>query len=223
MLLEVIVCSVRDAIEAERGGAGRLELVRDLPRGGMTPSVDLVEAVLSEVTIPVRVMIREADGYDAGSPRQVEHLACLARCFASIGVQGLVCGFTRDGRIDVSAVDAIANACSAARLTFHHAFDELPDPAATLRELQRWPSVDRVLTSGGPGDWKRKAERMREWAGVTSSIGILAGGGVDLAALRVLSAAGVVEAHVGRAAREPATNEGAVMSSRVAELVVAAS
>jgi copper homeostasis protein len=222
MLLEVIVCSVRDAIEAERGGAGRLELVRDLHRGGMTPSVELVEAVLSAVTIPVRVMIREADGYDAGDPRQIEQLAGLARRVGSLGVQGLVCGFTRDGRIDVPAVDTVAQACGSAWLTFHHAFDDLPDPTMALRELQQWPCVDRVLTSGGPGDWKRKAERMREWAGVTARIGILGGGGVDLAALRVLSVAGLAEVHVGRAARDPATVEGAVTSSRVAELVMAA-
>ena len=35
-LLEVITCSVKDAQEAERGGAGRLEVVRDL-HGGLTP------------------------------------------------------------------------------------------------------------------------------------------------------------------------------------------
>jgi copper homeostasis protein len=223
MLVEVIVCSVRDAIEAERGGARRLELVRDLHRGGLTPTIENVEAVLSAVMIPVRVMIREADGYDAGDPRQIDRLAGVARRFASLGVQGLVCGFTRDRRIDIAAMDAVVAATGSARLTFHHAFDDLPDPAGALRDLERWPSLDRVLTSGGFGDWRRKAERMRKWAGLTRRIGILAGGGIDLAALRILAAAGHREAHVGRAAREPATVEGAVTSSRVAELVMAAS
>jgi copper homeostasis protein len=223
MLLEVIVCSVREAIEAERGGARRLELVRDLHRGGLTPTTEDVEAVLSAVTIPVRVMIREADGYDAGDPRQIDRLAGVARRFASLGVPGLVCGFTRDRRIDIAAMDAVVTASGSARLTFHHAFDDLPDPAGALRDLERWPSVDRVLTSGGFGDWQRKAERMREWAGLTRRIGILAGGGIDLAALRILAAAGQREVHVGRAAREPATVEGAVTSARVTELVLAAS
>ena len=223
MLVEVIVCSVRDAIEAEGGGAGRLELVRDLHRGGLTPTINDVEAVLSAVTIPVRVMIREADGYDVGDPRQIDRLAAVARRFVSLGVQGLVCGFTRDRRIDVAAMDAVVTASGSARLTFHHAFDDLPDPAGALRDLERWPSVDRVLTSGGFGDWQRKAERMREWAGLTRGIGILAGGGVDVEALRILSAAGQREAHVGRAAREPAAAAGAVTACRVAELVMAAS
>jgi copper homeostasis protein len=66
MLLEVIACSVADAIEAERGGAGRLELARELGRGGLTPSPDLVQEVRQAVAIPVRVMLRENDGYEAG-------------------------------------------------------------------------------------------------------------------------------------------------------------
>lgn len=42
LILEVIVCSVTDALEAERGGADRTEVVRDLDRGGLTPYLDLV-------------------------------------------------------------------------------------------------------------------------------------------------------------------------------------
>jgi copper homeostasis protein len=41
-ILEVIACSVADAIQAQQGGAGRLEVVSDLDRGGLTPSITLV-------------------------------------------------------------------------------------------------------------------------------------------------------------------------------------
>ena len=39
MLLEVIATSLDDALAAEDGGAGRLEIVHDLERGGLTPPV----------------------------------------------------------------------------------------------------------------------------------------------------------------------------------------
>ena len=35
--LEVIACSVADAIEAEKGGADRLEVISHFERGGLTP------------------------------------------------------------------------------------------------------------------------------------------------------------------------------------------
>jgi copper homeostasis protein CutC len=57
--LEVIVTTVDEAIEAEAGGADRLELVRALDVGGLTPEISIARGVLAAVRIPVRVMVRE--------------------------------------------------------------------------------------------------------------------------------------------------------------------
>src|ERR1051326_3748943 len=62
-VLEVIVCCVADAVEAQKGGASRLEVVRELDRGGLTPSIQLVQAIKDAVDLPLRVMVRESDGY----------------------------------------------------------------------------------------------------------------------------------------------------------------
>jgi len=65
--LEVIVTSIEDAVEAEAGGADRLELVRALEVGGLTPELDLIRTVLQTVKIPVRVMLRETPSMSAGT------------------------------------------------------------------------------------------------------------------------------------------------------------
>ena len=222
VLLEVIACSRIDAIEAQRGGAGRLEIVRELGKGGLTPAVDLVRRILDAVAIPVRVMIREADGFEAGDERAVARLAAQAREIAALGVDGIVVGFLRGGRIDCTAMNAVLAAAAPVRATFHHAFDDLPDRIDVMRELARWPAIDRVLTAGGDGDWNRKAAALAALVREsTQGIGILAGGGVDARALRILARAGIAEAHVGRAAREPATHDGVVSARRVADLVEA--
>jgi len=223
VLLEVIVCSVDDALAAERGGAGRLEVVRELAKGGLTPALELVEEITEVVTIPLRVMIRERDGYSAGGSRAVEQLAQLAAGFTALGVEGVVIGFLRDQRIDEAAMSAVLAAATPARATFHHAFDDLPDPMVAIEALRRWPQIDRVLTTGGAGDWKAKADRILEWTTAAAPrIGMLAGGGVSVQALGILAKAGLAEAHAGRAARVPPTAEGAVSSQKVAELVEAA-
>jgi copper homeostasis protein len=222
MLLEVIACSVRDAIEAQRGGAGRLELVRALGRGGLTPSLDLVEDVLRTVTIPVRVMIRESDGYLAGTAAEIDRLAHLAERSASLGANGVVVGFLRRGKLDDDALDEVLAASNGVGATFHRAFDGLPDPIEALRELQRWPTIDRVLSSGGPGTWPDRAARLCEWSRAVPAIGLLPGGGLDRDAVRILADAGLTEAHTGRAVREPPTVEGAVSAQKVAELLAAA-
>jgi copper homeostasis protein len=220
MLLEVIAGSVPDAREAERGGAGRLELVRELERGGLTPSLDFVREARDAVSIPIRVMIRETDGYGAGGIARVEALARVTSQVAALGVDGVVIGFLKAGRLDMTAMDAVLAVGAALPATFHHAFDALPDPIAVVPELARWPQIDRILTSGGAGNWNAKrAVLERLVAAASPRITILAGGGIDIAALRALSKSSVTEAHVGRAARVPPTVEGVVSARRVAELV----
>src|SRR5690606_36997508 len=113
----------------------------------------------ARVKIPVRVMIREADGFGAGDRRAVDALARLAADAAALRVDGIVAGFLDNGRVDAAAMDAIVAAAHPVRVTFHHAFDALPDAAAALCELRRWPSIDRVLTSGGGGRWTEKIPR----------------------------------------------------------------
>ncbi len=46
-LLEVIACSTEDAIESESGGANRVELVRALGKGGFTPDLMIVRAIVA--------------------------------------------------------------------------------------------------------------------------------------------------------------------------------
>lgn len=57
-VLEVIAVNVEDAKAAEEGGADRIELVSAMSEGGLTPSYGFMEQVLSQVSIPVYVMIR---------------------------------------------------------------------------------------------------------------------------------------------------------------------
>jgi copper homeostasis protein len=221
MLLEVIATSVADALEAERGGASRIELVRDLARGGMTPPPGLVQEVLAAVTIPVRVMLRSCDGFSAGSDAEVTRLEEKAQELAQLSVDGLVLGWvTADGAADQGVTARILAAAPNLRATYHHAFEALADQSAGLSALMAMPAIDRVLAHGGRGTWEEKLDRLEALqAAAGSRVTILVGGGVTEDAVRLIAARpSLREVHVGRIVREPAAPDGRVIASRVAML-----
>lgn len=220
LALEVIATSVDDALAAEAGGAARIELVTALDRGGLTPSMALVEAVLARLTIPVRVMVRDSEPHEVPDPSVRRRLVEQARAFGHHAVDGLVFGALLDGRIDGALLDAIAGAAGRP-ITFHRAFEDLADRDAGLAVLARHPAVDRVLCDGGAGTWPERAARLAAWAATTGdALGVLPGGGITEDALAALSRMpGLHEVHVGRLVRDPSTVDGSVSARLVAQTV----
>jgi copper homeostasis protein len=213
-ILEVIACSVVDAIEAERGGAGRLEIVRALDVGGLTPPVSLVRHIVAAVSIPVRVMLRENPGFEAGGRFEIELLCRAAREFAALGVDGLVLGFVRGRQLDLAPAQQILSSAPGVKATFHRAFEELDDAGAGIAALKTTPPFDRILVS--PARVGRLQQLVESAA---PELAIIAGGGMDTDSIRaLLETTGIREFHVGRAARQDADIRQPVDAGRVREL-----
>ena len=222
-LLEVIACSVADAVEARQGGASRLEIVRDLSCGGLTPPVQLVQQIISIVSIPLRVMLRESEGYEVASEAEKEQLCVAASEFSRLPIDGLVLGFLCDRRIDVKLTQQILAYAPNLKATFHHAFEDAVS-FDTIRDLKTIKQVDRILAHGGIGEWSDKIERLAMYRRQSQpEIEIIAGGGLKAETIEAIrSTTEIREFHVGRAARAGETVEGVVQASRVKRLVEAA-
>jgi copper homeostasis protein len=215
-LLEVIVQTLTDAREAARGGADRLEVVRSLADGGLTPPLTLVQEIAVHVSLPLRVMIRENAGYTTHAG-ELAALREAAAAFASARVDGVVIGFAHAGALELDNVAQVLTAAPDVNVTFHRAFDQLRDPLAAIDALAAVARIDRILTSGGAGPPAVRAGRLRAYqarAGARPTI--IAGGGVDEAMLAVLARVpSVREVHVGRAA---CGDGGGVSAARVERL-----
>lgn len=224
-VLEVIACSVADAIAAEQGGAGRLEIISHFDVGGLTPPLELVRAIISSVKIPCRVMVRENESFFVYDEKIIERLCESARSLADLSVDGLVLGFLMETGdqygIDHDALARVLSCAPDLKATFHHAFELLPDPRRAIAELKQHRQIDRILTSGGDDPWPTKIRRLAELQNVTQpEIEILAGGGVDGEAITLLRHSTTVrEFHVGRAVRKDNSIYGEVDSRRVKALL----
>lgn len=220
-ILEVICCSVTDAIEAQKGGAGRLEVVRELDRGGLTPPVELVRAIKNAVDLPLRVMVRESEGYEISSETEVEKLCSAAVEFSSLGVDGLVLGFLKRKTIDLDRTARVLACAPRLKATFHHAFEDAVHQLQAVSEIKGLPQVDRILSHGGSGELEERRQRLDAYAHAAApEITIIAGGGIDSRAIELLHRTSAVrEFHVGRAARRDFRVDGEVRSELVRALV----
>ena len=219
-LLEVIVTSVEEALEADRGGAGRLEVVRNLELGGLTPSVRTVQDICQSVGIPVRVMLRCTESHTP-SAEEVEQLSREAEQLAALDIDGLVVGFLRNDQVDLSVTRQVLGRAPDLRATFHRAFDETAHPLAEIERLKELHQVDRILTSGGDGSLEMRAKRLERYQQAAApEITILAGGGLDRTSVEeLMSRTQLREFHTCRAVRVPDTASGMVRAQLVRELV----
>lgn len=187
-LLEVCADSVRSAVEAQAGGADRIELCSGLVIGGLSPSVAMFEQVKKNVDIPVRVLLRPRFGdfcYDGYEFETLKEEVCL---FREAGADGVVIGILKpDGRLDTDRMKELVECAKSesksgkrpCAVTFHRAFDVCRSPYEALRQCIEL-GIDTILTSGQKDSaWNGREllkELVREAAG---EIEILAGAGIS--------------------------------------------
>ncbi|HEV2291228.1 MAG TPA: copper homeostasis protein CutC [Gemmatimonadales bacterium] len=197
VLFEACVESMAEAVAAERGGAGRIELCVDLAIDGTTPPAAMIGEVCRAVKIPVMVLVRPRGGDFHYSPHEVSAMCEDIGRARSLGAAGVVIGaLAADGGIDRAVTECLVKAARPMSITFHRAFDVVPDRIVALETLIAL-GVDRVLTSGGATTAEvgvPELTRLVERA--AGRIGILAGGRVRAENVgAIVQATGVREVH----------------------------
>ncbi|MEU6032944.1 copper homeostasis protein CutC [Streptomyces tauricus] len=202
-VLEVIALDVEDAVAAEAGGADRLELVTDMAADGLTPPVATFAGIRAAVGIPLRVMLRLADGFAAGD---VGALVRAARELRGAGADEFVLGFLdENGEPDLAALESVLAELDGCRWTFHRAIDRAADRDALRKRLSDLPGLDTYLTAGAVGGVDEGLPTLLAEAGRRGEAGyepqLLVGGGLRLEHVPGLRGAGVDAFHIGGAAR----------------------
>ena len=221
-LLEVIALDARDAQGAVDGGADRIELVSGMEFAGFCPALETVEAVRAAVDVPVRVMLRQREDFSIGGPEGVTAIAATARRLREAGAEEFVLGWLDERyAVDVAAIEQIRESLGGLPFTFHKAIDHAHDRDAGYEAVRSIPGADTMLTSGGPfpagqGTAVLAAEAAREAGRSQGALRILVGGGLKLADVPALQAAGLRDFHVGSAVRNGADWAGSVDSELVA-------
>jgi copper homeostasis protein len=232
MIVEVCVESLESAVLAEATGCHRIELCSQLSVGGTTPSMELVEATLKNLSIPVVALIRNRpDDFFYNATDKKAMMEEAERCVVA-GVSGVAIGALRiderrnrcwDLPFMRQVADLVRKINPNCDLVCHRAIDDMlanvPADGSGLKEIVE-PLIEigfsRILTSGGYPDALQGSgniRRMIEYAG--GRIEILPGGGVTPEnVLQILSATKAVQIH-GSFQRLPVNNPVRVDSVRL--------
>lgn len=201
--LEIAATSFEDAVNAVAGGADSLEVSRDLPNGGLTPSVEIVRAILAEVSIPAHVIVRPHARDFCYTEREIAEILHDTRQFAQMGVASIVFGAVTtvgDNHLNIALIQKIAQAAAPTPVTVHRALDGCADPEAALKALIG--IVPRILTSGPASNaWDGRAVTRRWVEGYERHFQFVLSGGIRIEQLAELTATRAPVYHIGGAAR----------------------
>ncbi|ALM08889.1 copper homeostasis protein CutC [Sediminicola sp. YIK13] len=178
MIIEVCANSLESALNAQKGGADRIELCAELGVGGITPSPGLMKSVKKHITIPIHVLIRPRSGDFTYSKSDFETIKNDILFCKDMGFEGVVSGVLyKDFKIDIERTKEMVDLAKGMEFTFHRAFDWVLNPMEALDQLQGL-GVANILTSGqeiSALKGLQLLERLQEKASVCT---IMPGGGV---------------------------------------------
>ena len=205
MPLEICIDSPASARAAHQGGADRVELCDNLPDGGTTPSIGMIESVRAAFPGRLMVIIRPRGGDFLFDADETDAMLRDIRHARAAGADGVVIGCLRaDGTVDRDACARLIEAAGPLDVTFHRAFDmsrDLPEALEAVAAL----GIRRILTSGGAPDVPAglaTITRLVQQAG--DRLSIMPGGGVTPANLGdIVRATGVRDIHLSARSARP--------------------
>ncbi|TCP29558.1 copper homeostasis protein [Scopulibacillus darangshiensis] len=183
MKIEVIVQNEKDARDAEKAGADRLELVSAINEGGLTPAYDTIKGVLESVTIPVFVMVRPHSrtfNYNAADWSKIEEDVKMVK---TLGAPGIVFGcLNENNEINEATLSKVINLIDGMGMTFHRAFDDVVNQEKAYQTLCSYKAVERILTSGGAPKAEEGLNQLQRLVNLSKESGgpkILVGSGLN--------------------------------------------
>tara|TARA_S200000501_G_scaffold337589_1_gene343787 strand:- start:762 stop:1391 length:630 start_codon:yes stop_codon:yes gene_type:complete len=180
MIIEVCAESYEYAVKAEKAGADRIELCKDLHLDGITPDYETAKRTIDTLNIPVFILIRPRNGDFIYSDEEFELMKSDIVKFKEMDCKGIVSGVLNDDNsIDLKRAKELVELSRPLEFTFNRAFDIIINPLKEIEKLIEI-GVDRVLTSGQKNKAIEGLELLEELKNISNNrIIIMPGSGIS--------------------------------------------
>jgi copper homeostasis protein len=162
-IIEICANSAQSCVEAEAGGARRVELCAGIPEGGTTPSYgEILTAQALTSDIDINIIIRPRGGDFLYTQAEVQSMLHDIETAKRLNVHGVVFGcLTKQGDMDMPLMRLLIAVARPLSVTCHRAFDVCREPFVALEQLIEL-GCDRILTSGQQPDAVRGIPLIKE-------------------------------------------------------------
>ncbi len=147
--LEIACCNLDSIINANKGGASRIELFENLIDGGCTPSYGMMKKAKEISDIPIYVMIRPRGGHFDYSKDELDIMKSDIEICHHLNIDGIVFGILdENSEVNIAACDELLKKWKNKPATFHRAIDLVSNIEKSINMIIDL-GFERVLTSGG--------------------------------------------------------------------------
>lgn len=178
--LEICANSSHSALQAQLGGASRVEFCQNLENGGTTASYAQIRRARALLTIGMHVLIRPRAGDFVYTEAEFEEMKLDIEFCKEAGCDGVVIGIlSPDGTVDKTRNAELLALAKPMKVIFHRAFDRTKDPVHALEDIIAL-GFDRILTSGLKNTAEEGQELLRQLIEQAAGrIEIMPGAGVN--------------------------------------------
>jgi copper homeostasis protein len=147
--LEIACSNLQSCLNAEQGGADRIELIENLADGGCTPSFGMMRMAKEKTKLPIYAMIRPRGGDFIYTDAEFEIMVYDVILCNELGIDGIVFGILNAKQeVDVARCKILMDFWGNKKATFHRAIDMTIDIEKSCLDIIHL-GFERILTSGG--------------------------------------------------------------------------
>ena len=150
IIKEVCVDNIKDAINAVKLGADRIEFCSKLDEDGLTPKTEDLISIKKIVSCPIRVMVRPHSRSFVYGEQDLDEMKKTINMCKQHNFDGVVFGCLDENmELDIKKIKYLSELSKPLKVIIHKAIDLTLSPLNSLKQLLEIKQIDGVLSSGG--------------------------------------------------------------------------
>ena len=169
IIKEVCVDNIRDAINAVKLGADRIEFCSKLDEDGLTPRIEDLISIKKIVKCPIRVMVRPHSRSFVYSEKDLKEMKKTINLCNQHDFDGVVFGcLNANMELDIKKIKYLTEISKPLKVIIHKAIDLTSSPLNSLKQLIEIKQINGVLSSGGTDTAEHGINNLKKMIAISS-------------------------------------------------------